>query len=350
MSEGSVDSHTRTEILSQPQVWETVLEKMRALPADQFPDLRSYQHVLFTGCGSTYHLSQWAARQCQQLTGIPASAVPASDLLLFPSAHLRAGIRTLLVAVSRSAETTETVRAVEAFNAGGYGNALAVSCYPERRMVQLARWSLVAPDAQEVSIAQTRSFTSMLAMIAWLLNNRQLPQPPGRLAHAASDVIARYGNVAEKLGYDSGLQRFFFLGSGPLYGIACEAGLKMKEMSLAYSESYHFLELRHGPMSMVDGSSLVIGLVSAESVQLELNVLRDMRALGARTMAIAADEPARLSEVANTVISLPGDLPAVWRAPLYLPVLQLLAYHRARFNSLNPDRPTNLEAVVVLDT
>lgn len=350
MAHNDPGSFTRAEILSQPRVWEAVLEKTAALSPDQLPDLRSYQHVLFTGCGSTYYLSQWAARQCQQLTGIPASAAPASELLLFPSAHLRAGIRTLLVAVSRSAETTETVRAVEAFNAGGYGDVLAVSCYPERRMVQLARWMLVAPDAQERSIAQTRSFTSMLLMIAWLLNERQLPEPPGRLAAAASDLIARYGDLAEKLGHDAGIQRFFFLGSGPLYGLACEAGLKMKEMSLAYSEAYHFLEFRHGPMSMVDGRSLVVGLMSAQETGLELDVLRDMRALGARMMAIAVSEPDRISEAAGTVIGLPGDLPAVWRAPLYLPVLQLLAYHRARFNGLDPDRPTHLEAVVVLDT
>jgi glucosamine--fructose-6-phosphate aminotransferase (isomerizing) len=129
--------------------------------------------------------------------------------------------------------------------------------------------------------------------------------------------------------------------------LACEANLKMKEMSLSVSEAFHFLEFRHGPMSMVDERTLVVGLLSEKAHADELAVLREMRTLGAQTLVLA-DQPLAEQE-ADYQVCFHSGLPETNRAVLYLPVLQLLGYYRAMKNGQNPDQPHNLTAVIVLE-
>jgi glucosamine--fructose-6-phosphate aminotransferase (isomerizing) len=124
--------------------------------------------------------------------------------------------------------------------------------------------------------------------------------------------------------------------------------LKMKEMSLSQSEAYHFLEIRHGPMSMVDGQAVVLGLMGTEGRDYEGQVIRDMQGLKARTVLLSPD--GQFSEgTPGQVILGEQSLPPIWREALYLPVLQLMAYHRAMAKRLDPDQPTHLEFVVKLD-
>ena len=137
------------------------------------------------------------------------------------------------------------------------------------------------------------------------------------------------------------------LGSGLQYGIANEALLKMKEMSLTNSEAFHFLEFRHGPMSMADEQALVVGLVGDEARDHEERVLSQMKALGAWTLALNAG-PGSSSQ---DNVPFGEAAPPPWTMPaLYLLPLQLMAYHRSISKGLDPDNPSNLEAVVSLDS
>jgi glucosamine--fructose-6-phosphate aminotransferase (isomerizing) len=124
--------------------------------------------------------------------------------------------------------------------------------------------------------------------------------------------------------------------------------LKMKEMSLSYSEAYHFLEFRHGPMAMVNANTLVAGLISDSGGSHEIAVLRQMRDQGARVLSITESDTAQLSEWSH-VVPLNSGLPNWARSVLYLPVLQTMAYYRAMARGVNPDHPANLEAFVSLD-
>lgn len=329
---------TVEEIRSQPQVWSTVLGDLAEQDlATLRPDSRG--SIVFTGCGSTYYLALWAARRCRELTGAPCTAVPASELVVAPALFL-GDTPPLLVVISRSGETTESVRAAERLRGGGSA-VLVITCYPESSLVQLADVSLVAPAAQEESVAQTRTFTSMmLCCLGWLTGGTG--GAAAVLEEAAASLLERVDDQARQLAGDEG-RRFFFLGMGARYGLACEAMLKMKEMSLSYSEAYHTLEFRHGPMSVVDRSSLVVGLLPADS-SLERAVLRDMAGLGAATVVFGGSDGD-----AQQRIALPADVSEPWADVLYMPGLQLLAWHRAIQRGLDPDRPTNLTSVVVLE-
>ncbi len=347
MSTTSPGASTLNEILSQPEVWAQSLSRFQQLDPAGLPNVRDYDQVLFTGCGSTYYLSLWAARACQRETGVSSQAVPASDLLLSPEAWLQPSHRTLLVATSRSAETTETILALKNFNAGGYGDSVVVTCYPDRQLAKLSPAVIDVPDAQEDSVAQTRSFTNMLLGIGWLVARQVPPDLPSKLSAAGSRLIETYREIAQRIGRGA-LQRFFYLGSGALYGLACEAMLKMKEMSLSYSEAFHTMEFRHGPMSMVDQETLLVGLIDEAAREQSYAVLREMRAKGARTLGILDRGDSLPPDTLDDPVLLQSSVPGLWQAPLYLPILQLIAYERAIQNGLDPDRPTNLTAVVVL--
>jgi glucosamine--fructose-6-phosphate aminotransferase (isomerizing) len=165
------------------------------------------------------------------------------------------------------------------------------------------------------------------------------------LPEAGQRILDTTAPLAETLGRRRDLERVFFLGSGPQYGVACEAMLKLKEMSITHSEAYHFLEFRHGPKALVDAQSLAVGLCSTRAFAHEEAVLHENATMGAATLALS---PLPTGKSGDQAIALPSHLPP-WAMPvLYLPTLQLMAYHRAMAKGLDPDNPRNLDAVVVL--
>lgn len=335
---------TRQEILSQPEAWAqalTVVEQAR--PALE-PLLRAeYDQVLFTGCGSTYYLSLAAAALFQELTGKLARAVPGGELLLNGPTVLTRG-QTLLVAVSRSGSTTETVRAVEQFKAQQRGPVLVITNYGDQPLAGLAEVALVIEKGQEVSVAQTRSFASMYvaaaALAAVAAGESELLGALAKLPEIGRRLLAEYEPLAREFGENLDFDRFYFLGSGGRYGLACEVNLKMKEMTLTHSEPFHFLEYRHGPMSMVTEKAVIVGLLSEKNNRHEQAVLNEMQAKGGTVLALAE---------AGARVAFNSGLPEPASNVLYLPILQLLAFYRSLAKGLNPDRPNNLTAVVKLD-
>lgn len=147
--------HTYNEVHSQTEAWAQAIELVRGVTV---PEAGKYEQVVFTGCGSTYYLSLAASALYQELTGRAARAIPGGELLFNPQTVLT-GQRTLLIAVSRSGTTTETLRAVEKFKREKRGDVLAISNYNEA-LSQLADVSIVIDKGQEESVAQTRSFSS----------------------------------------------------------------------------------------------------------------------------------------------------------------------------------------------
>jgi len=330
---------TYREIKSQPEAWAQALD---VISASILPKAADYSQVLFTGCGSTHYLSLAAAALYQELTGYSARALPAGELLL-NSGTVLTDQRTLLVAVSRSGKTTETLKAVEKFKQEWRGDVVAISNYQES-LSQLADVNIVVEKGQEESVAQTRSFASMFvaaaAFCARMAARHDLLAYMNSLPKVGEQLMESCEAYAKKLGENLNFDRFYFLGSGIRYGLACEANLKMKEMTLTHSEPFHFLEFRHGPMSMVNENAVVVGLLSDVNRAHEAQVLSDMEELGGTVAGLGESD---------AEVEFKSGIPESVRAVLYLPVLQLMAYHRSLAKGLNPDRPTNLTAVVKLN-
>lgn len=336
---------THEEILSQPEAWAAALQvlggrqsEIHRLYAETQPD-----QILFTGCGSTYYLGLAAAALTQELTGLTARGLPASELWLYPESSYPRSDRILLVAVSRSGATTETLKACQAFKDNGRGALLTISCYGEEPLAALGDLNLVLPSGAERSVAQTRAFSTLyLATVAlgaiWSGQGGVFEQLPA-LPPACRKLLEQYADLASSLGRDRRFERFYFLGSGARYGLACELSLKMKEMSLSHSEPFHFMEFRHGPKSMINPGTLVIGLVSGQNVSAENKVLQELQNMGAQIFS--------MGEEAGSVVFNSG-LPEAVRNILFLPIGQLLAFEHALSKGLNPDLPENLQAVIRL--
>lgn len=347
-------THTLQEIISQPVVWQETLASFPSQAKDmvRFWHQTPPERLLVTGCGSTYYLSLTAAPLLQALTGVPSQAHPASELVFFPEWFFLDAQRILLVTISRSGETTETVEAVGAFRQHGGKHILAITCDSHSSLAQSADFILAADAAQEKSVAQTRSFSSM-GLLAQALAAHLAGQDAQRilasLPQTGEQLMNVYSPLASRLGESQDIDRFFFLGAGFLYGLACEAMLKMKEMSLSYSEAFHPLEFRHGPMSMVDERSLVVGLVSPKAQQQEVAVLQHMHQLGGKILALGDLDALEIISFGE-IVRIDSSLPAWARPVLYLPVLQLLAFYRALARGQDPDRPNNLDAVIKLES
>jgi glutamine---fructose-6-phosphate transaminase (isomerizing) len=348
--------YTCQEILSQPEAWSAALEVLaaerqtildlalsgRSSGARAGDEGRHFDQIIYTGCGSTYYLALAAASLTQELTGLPSRAFPASELWLYPKSSYIAG-KTLLVAVSRSGETTETLRACEAFLSDQRGDLLTLSCYDDMPLAKLGALNLVFPSGQEQSVAQTRAFSTLylgtVALACLWAGRSDLFDSLGKLPEVGGRILKGYASLAAELGRNPALERFYWLGSGPRQGLACELSLKMKEMSLTHSEPFHFMEFRHGPKSMVTPQALVIGLRSTRNCPYEAAMLEDVKALGGRVLDMAED---------GSGVRFASGLDEAVRNVLYLPVGQLIAFERSLSKGLNPDRPTNLDTVVKL--
>ena len=341
--------HTLAEIVSQPDTWAAAY----ALLAEQSGALAAAwqraqpRQVVFTGCGSTYHLARSAAAVLQGMTGVPARGIPASEVALHPAQTLADPAQTLLVALSRSGTTTETAAALDSFRRAGGRQVWGITCTPNTPIADESDFVLLTDMAQEQSVAQTRSFSTMLFVaqgMAAVIGGAG-PTPLAGLPDAARRLIELTYGLARQWGTEAGLDRFFYLGGGPLYGVACEAALKMKEMSISHSEAYHVLEFRHGPKALLDDTALVVGLLGKRDLRHEAPVLQEAAQLGATTLALVPGQ----AGAGHVTVHLPEDVPW-WAMPvLYLPVVQVMALARAQHKGINADAPRNLSAAVHLD-
>ncbi len=337
-------SQTLSEILTQTDAWQEALDKTLGHHAQRLRALTgNASYVLFTGCGSTYYLSLAASALFQSLTGRPARGVPGSELALNPETVLD-DRPTLLVALSRSGATDETLRAVDQFRHLKGGPVLAITTRADQPLAAKADEAIVLEKGREKSVVQTRSFAAMyvatVALAALAADDNALLDALPMLPEVGQRIVETAGSRVQAIAANTQIKQFFFLGSGPLYGLACEGSLKLKEMSLTVSEPFHFLEFRHGPMSMVDEHTALVGLLSERNRPHEQAVLEDMARLGGRFLTLGEED---------VHIAFRSHLPEPARGVLYLPPLQLLGYYRAVARGLNPDHPRHLNAVVHLD-
>ena len=347
-------SYTEIEIESQPEIWRNVianLEKNWGVLLQEIAGLK-FSRIIVTGCGSTYYLAYSAAQALNLFAGVNAQAYPASEAWMVPALFPVEG--TLLLAISRSGTTTETLRAVEQFQAQGGATVGIITCYADSPLAALGDIVLSADIARENSVVQTRSFTSMYLLaigFASLLGKQkdlltQMKQLPNELAAIMANRDDYPGQWADWERYT----KIFFLGNGPNYGLACEAMLKVKEMSLSWVEAYHTLEFRHGPMSLVDHQTLVVGFISDTMRQPELDVLNDLQGLGAAVVVCDTNQDHPMSFTPDFYLQTSLEINEWLRGLLYLPMMQRLGHQRALASHLDPDHPTNLSQVIKFDT
>ncbi|HVI10373.1 MAG TPA: SIS domain-containing protein [Candidatus Binatia bacterium] len=347
-------AYSRAEILSQPEFWARCMETFeRANDAVRLrKDFGECNEWMFIGCGSSYYIALSAAACWSKITGQRARAIPASELLLFPELAAEAAEKPVAVLISRSGSTSETVRAAEILSRSSGVRTVAVTGTPNSPLEKHSQAILSLPPCDEHSTVMTRSFSSMLLGLQYLAASwaaddsllsalRRLPALAGAALENLNPRIQEF--VA---GHD--FSDYVCLGQGPYYGLACECALKLTEMSISYAQSFHTLEFRHGPKSIVAPDTLVVFLLSEQGYAAEVDVLEEIKSLGGTTLTIAnrADGAARAAS--DLLIEFAFESPELARLAPYVFAGQLAGLYTGLKKNLDPDSPRHLSRVVML--
>lgn len=345
--------HTLSEILSQPQCWSECLRKLAGSA-----ELRAAHQIarpgaewIFVGCGTSYYLAQAAASSFNELK-LPARAVPASDLLMYPALTLQAGRDSIPVVISRSGRTSEAVRAAQMLEKKFNLRTIAITCADGQPLEPACSVTLKLLDADERSTVMTRSFTSMLLALQYVAATvsgndgfrAALNKLPAQVEPLLRDNPQRLRLFVESRSFSD----FVFLAQGPLFGVASECMLKVTESSCSYAQVFHALEFRHGPKSIAGPDTLITLLLSETSYEAELEVLEEMKALGAATMVIANRVESRAQQASDFAVELGLEVPEYARIAAFAMWGQLYGVYYGLKKGLNPDSPKNLTRVVEL--
>lgn len=345
-------AHTAAEIQSQPERWQQSLDDFAACGearrvARALPGHRAW---LFVGCGSSYYLAQTAAACWRAMTGMEARAVPASELLLFPQLAWNREPACQPVLISRSGTTSEVLRVADFLDAERQP-FLAVTCTPGEALERRAAVSLRPSAAAEESTVMTLSFTSMLLAMQSLaaeIAGDAAAAALLRMPRQARAFVDQSRDAVEALVAAHDFADYVWLGQGPYYGLANEGALKVQEMSCSYSQSFHTLEFRHGPKSIVAPETLVLFQVSAAGEVQERAVVEEVKGLGGTTAVVTGQAGGGLRRAADLCLESGadgGDL--AWLAPRLVPA-QWLGLFTGRKKGLDSDHPRHLNRVVLL--
>jgi len=339
-------------IKGQRDAWKAALKEVdsRIGAFRSFLEVRPSE-LIFTSCGSPYHLGESNATLWRERFGLHATVAPSSEVMLFPESMLPHNGNPVLLVASRSGETTETIRAVETFAERFPGRTILLGCQNDSKLGRLADLSIIVSEADDREVVpQTRSFGAMYLaaqyLVALVAEDAGLAANLKELPELLPDLIEKWEPIMQQVA-KAGWNSAVFLGSGPLCGVTAEASLKLTEMSLSSAVSYHTLEVRHGPRSIIDEKTLVVGLGSLRGAFQERQVLTELAEQTPHVVSLTSGDGWDLSEIA-TEISLGDQIPEHALGLLYLPLLQLLAYHRALHNRVNPDESRNLTSYIVL--
>ncbi len=346
---------TLREILSQPQAWNESLEnfKSSAVLPMLLEKTASRCEWLFVGCGTSFYLAEAAATSWHSLTGQPARAVPASEIMLFPALTLPRRAELQAVVISRSGSTSEAVRAAGLLRQEHRIPTIGLTCSPNSPLEAACEATIQLSSAEEKSMVMTRSFTSMLLVMQYFAalksGAKDFCDSLETLAGRFDASLHTFSAQMEAFTAQRSFNDYIFLGQGPFLGIAHESSLKLTEMSCSYSQPYHTLEFRHGPKAIVGPETCLTFFISETGKDAECEVLAEMKELGGVILAVCNRANKTIYASSDLVFELGLDVPEIATLAPYVVPAQLLGCYAGMKKDLNPDAPKNLSRVVILD-
>lgn len=345
---------TQAEILSEPSCWEACL---KILGRENHPTKLRQMFAadgdwLITGCGSSYYAALVAAATWTSLTHERAHAFPASEILLFPELVVPPSRNWRPILISRSGHTSEVLKAAEYLEKERNLRTLAVSCVGSQPLEGLSSLTVVLPPADEKSMVMTRSFSCMILALQFLAagwaGNSEFQDALGKISAPIERLLEGLPTRLEQFVAANEFEDYVFLGQGPLYGIANEAMLKVKEMSCSYAQCFHTLEFRHGPKAIVSPRTLVTFFISEAGYTAERGMLEEVKSLGGISLVVTNRADAAIRRAADFLVELNLDVPEYARSVAYIPAAQLLGLYTGRKKGIDSDRPPNLSRAVIL--
>ncbi len=364
---GEYRHYMQKEIFEQPQALANTLEAVcnsqSLVPgifgAEAAAAFAQVESILILACGTSHHAGLVARYWLEEIAGMPCNVEIASEYRYRVSV---ANPKTLVVTISQSGETADTLAALNHAKAIGHVHTLAICNVPESALVRSSRLRLLTRAGPEIGVASTKAFTTQLAALFLLtlilakqrgrLNAENEQRHLHDLRHLPSAVQAvlklepQIAKLAERF---ADKQHALFLGRGPHYPIALEGALKLKEISYIHAEAYPAGELKHGPLALVDKDMPVIAVAPNDTLVEKLKSnLQEVRARGGE-LYVFADAGTRFrSEDGVHLMQMPEH--AGYLSPILHTIpLQLLAYYVALQKGTDVDKPRNLAKSVTVE-
>jgi len=321
--------------------------------------LRAASSIHIVACGTSYHAALIGRYWLEDIAGIPTRSEIASEYRYRRSVPDPKG---LLVTISQSGETADTLAALEHAKSLGYGATLAICNVPESSLVRASRLRYLTRAGPEIGVASTKAFTTQLAALFLLslviarLRNRLDASAESAHLHALrhlpaamNQVLATEPQVAAWAARFAPKEHALFLGRGIHWPIAMEGALKLKEISYIHAEAYAAGELKHGPLALVDRNMPVVAVAPSDALieKLKSN-LQEVRARGGE-LYVFADEGRHIAQSEGVQVIELGAHAGALSPILHVVPLQLLAYHTALARGTDVDKPRNLAKSVTVE-
>ena len=314
--------------------------------------------VTIVACGTSYYAASVARYWIEEIARVPCQVEIASEFRYRTVAVTK---NNLFVTISQSGETADTLAALRVAKDIGYRHTLTLCNVPTSSLVRESDLALMLQAGTEVGVASTKAFTTQLTdllLLTILIGRRHgmsreteknLVDSLHRLPDAIDAALAldeEINHLAERFVNKS---HALFLGRGPMFPIAMEGALKLKEISYIHAEGYPAGELKHGPLALVDETMPVIAVAPNDDLLEKLHSnLQEVRARGGQLIVFADPHSGFHEEPGVTVVVLPEVDPVL--APIvYVVPLQLLAYHVAVLKGTDVDQPRNLAKSVTVE-
>lgn len=331
------------------------LEKDAADTAQVFKDI---ERVMIVACGTSFYAGLFGKYVIERMAGLPVEVDVASE---FRYRHPFINAKTLVITVSQSGETADTLAAVRLAKQQG-ARVLSICNVRNSTIDREAHGHLYMNSGLEVGVASTKAFTSTLALMNLL--GLAMAKAKGRLDPTVENeqvgaLLALPSQIEVVLAFDKYFleaielfqshKGFLYMGRGVTYPIALEGALKMKELAYLHAEGYAAGEMKHGPLALIDERMAMVMLVPRDELyEKNLSNLEEAKARGGHIISIGTGDDERLRSVSHRYLALPK---AHWSTNAVLAVvpLQLMAFHMAKSLGHDVDQPRNLAKSVTVE-
>ncbi len=360
---GPYQHYMQKEIFEQPRAIGDTLANIAHFGPELFnadpEQWKKFDQILILACGTSYYSACVAKYWLEDLAGIPTQVEIASEYRYRTTVP---NPNTLIVVVSQSGETADTLAALRHAQALGHQYTLAICNVASSAMVRETHWNFLTKAGTEIGVASTKAFTTQLValyLLAISLAKRAGKVSPERekellrelrhLPKALHAVLALEPQIMAWSTAFAKCENALFLGRGMHYPIALEGALKLKEISYIHAEAYPAGELKHGPLALVTEKMPVVTVAPKDDLLEKLKSnMQEVKARGGKLYVFADQDTDITSSEGINVIRLPehyGNLSPI----LHVVPLQLLAYHTACALGTDVDKPRNLAKSVTVE-
>lgn len=360
---GPYQHYMQKEIFEQPTAIGDTLANIIEFGPELFEanpeDWKKFDQILILACGTSYYSACVAKYWLEDIAGIPTQVEIASE---YRYRNTVPNPKTLIVVVSQSGETADTLAALRHAKSLGHQYTLAICNVASSAMVRETDWHFLTKAGAEIGVASTKAFTTQLLALYLLAvslakragrispeKEKELLRDLRHLPKALHAVLALEPQIIAWSDAFAKCENALFLGRGLHYPIALEGALKLKEISYIHAEAYPAGELKHGPLALVTDKMPVVTVAPNDSLLEKLKSnMQEVKARGGKLYVFADQDTHIASSEGINVIKLPehyGNLSPI----LHVVPLQLLAYHTACARGTDVDKPRNLAKSVTVE-